>query len=58
MKENLLIGIIVVIIGLVIATAILMNILWATTIVEVALVGVWIYLVWIVRKKKAKIFHD
>ena len=35
-----------------------MTIPWATTIIEVALVGVWIYLVWIVRKKKAKIFHD
>ncbi len=35
-----------------------MTIPWATTIIEVALVRVWIYLVWIVRKKKAKIFHD
>ena len=58
MNKKLLIGIIVVIVGLVIATAILVNIPWATTIIEVALVGVWIYLVWMVRKKKAKIFHD
>ncbi len=43
---------------MVIATAILVNIPWATTIIEVALVGVWIYLVWMVRKKKTKIFHD
>ena len=58
MNKKLLIGIIVVIVGLVIATAILVNIPWAITIIEVALVGVWIYLVWMVRKKKAKIFHD
>jgi len=58
MNKKLLIGIIVVIVGLVIATAILVNIPWATTIIEVALVGVWIYLVWMVRKKKTKIFHD
>ena len=58
MNKKLLIGIIVVIVGLVIATAILVNIPWATTIIEVALVGVWIYLVWMVRKKKTNIFHD
>ena len=58
MNKKLLIGIIVVIVGLVIATAILVNIPWATTIIEVALVGVWIYLVWIVRKKKTNIFHN
>ncbi len=58
MNKKLLIGIIVVIVGLVITTAILVNIPWATTIIEVALVGVWIYLVWMVWKKKTKIFHD
>ena len=58
MNKKLSIGIIVVIVGLVIATATLVNIPWATTIIEVALVGVWIYLVWMVRKKKTKIFHD
>ena len=58
MNKKLLIGIIVVIVGLVIAAAILRNPVWAMTIPEVALVGVWIYLVWMVRKKKAKIFHD
>ena len=58
MNKKLLIGIIVVIVGLVIATAILVNIPWAITIIEVALVGVWIYLVWMVRKKKTNIFHD
>ena len=42
------------------------NIPWTITIIEVVLVGVlevaltgvWIYLVWIVRKKKTNIFHD
>ena len=58
MNKKLLIGIIVVIVGLVIATAILVNIPWATTIIEVALVGVWIYLVWMVRKKKVNLFDD
>ncbi len=58
MNKKLLIGIIVVIVVFVIAAAILMNPVWAMTIPEVALVGVWIYLVWMVRKKKANIFHD
>ena len=58
MNKKLLIGIIVVIVGLVIATAILMNIPWATTIIEVALVGVWTYLVWMVQKKKMNLFDD
>ena len=58
MNKKLLIGIIVVTVGLMIAAAILRNPVWAMTILEVALVGVWIYLVWMVRKKKAKIFHD
>jgi len=58
MSKKLLIGIIVVIVGLMIATAILVNPVWATTPIEVALVGVLIYLVWMVRKRKTKIFHD
>ena len=58
MKTKLLIGIIVVIVGLVIATAISGNPMWAMNLLEVTLVGVWIYLVWMVRKKKTKIFHD
>ena len=58
MNRKLLIGIIVVIVGLVIAAAILRNPVWAMTIPEVALVGVWIYLVWMVRKKKTNLFHD
>ncbi len=58
MKKGLLIGIVVLWVGLVIAAAILGNLVWAMNIIEVALVGVWIYLVWIVRKKKANLFHD
>ena len=58
MNKKLLIGIIVVIVGLVIATAILTNPVRAMTVIEVALVGVWIYLVFMVRKKRTKIFHD
>ena len=50
MKKKLLIGIIVVF-G--IAAAIFMNMLVAG-----ALIVVWIYLVWMVRKKKTNIFHD
>ena len=58
MNKKLSIGIVVVIVGLMIAEAILKNPVWAMTIPEVALVGVWIYLVWMVRKKKTNIFHD
>ena len=58
MNKKLLIGIIVVIVGLVIATAISRNPMWAMNLLEVTLVGVWIYLVWMVRKKKTNIFHD
>ncbi len=50
MKKKLLIGIIIV---LGIAALIFM-----ITSVAVALIVVWIYLVWMVRKKKTKIFHD
>jgi len=58
MNKKLLIGISVVIVVFMIAAAILRNPVWAMTIPEVALVGVWIYLVWMVRKKKTNIFHD
>ena len=58
MNKKLLIGIIAVIVGLVIATAILKNPVWAMTLIEFTLLGIWIYLVWIVRKKKTKIFHE
>ena len=50
MKRKLLIGIIVV---LGIAAAAFMSMLTAG-----ALIVVWIYLVWMVRKKKANLFHD
>ena len=50
MKKKLLIGIIVV---LGIAAAFFM-----ITSVAVALIVVWVYLVWMVRKKKANLFHD
>jgi hypothetical protein len=58
MNKKLLIGINVVIIGLVIAAAIY-NPRWIPVLlVGVAPIVVWIYLVWMVRKKKTKIFHD
>ncbi len=58
MNKKLLIGINVVIIGLVIAAAIY-NPRWIPVLlVGVAPIVVWIYLVWMVRKEKTKIFHD
>jgi len=58
MNKKLLIGINVVIIGLVIAAAIY-NPRWIPMLlVGVAPIGVWIYLVWMVRKKKTNILHD
>ncbi len=50
MNKKLLIGTIVV---LGIAAAIFMS-----TLIAGALIVVWIYLVWMVRKKKTNIFHD
>jgi hypothetical protein len=50
MKRKLLIGVIVVF-G--IAVAFFMSVLTAG-----AAIAVWIYLVWIVRKRKADLFHD
>jgi len=53
MNKKLLIGIIVVIVGLVIAAAI-----FRPVAIGVVAIGVCIYLVWMVRKEKTKIFHD
>ena len=63
MNKKLLIGIIVVIIVFVIAAAILgvilRNPLYLVNLLTIWIpLGVWIYLVWMVRKKKTNIFHD
>ena len=63
MNKKLLIGIIVVIIVFVIAAAILgvilRNPLYLVNLLTIWIpLGVWIYLVWMVRKKKASLFHD
>ncbi len=50
MKKKLLIGIIVVF-GIVAA-------IFMSTLIAGALIAVWIYLVWMVWKKKTDIFHD
>ena len=50
MKRKLLIGIVIV---LVIAASVFMIMLTTG-----AAIAVWIYLVWMVRKKKANLFHD
>ena len=57
MNKKLLIGIIVLFIALVVAAAIIrpMFIWW---VFWAALIVAWIWLVWMVRKKKTKIFHD
>jgi len=57
MNKKLLIGIIVVIVGLVIATAILWGVVLAMTVIGVALIGVCIYCVWMNWKKKTKVFY-
>ena len=54
MIKKLLIGTLIV---LVIVAAIL-RAMFIPTILGVALIGVWIYLVYMVRKKKANLFHD
>ena len=53
MNKYLIIGIIVVIAGLVIVTSISRP-LW----IAIPLIGAWIYLLWMVLKKKTKIFPD
>ena len=58
MNKILLIGIVVLYVGLVIATAILGPPRFVTLEIVVAPIAVWIYLVWMVRKKKTNIFHD
>ncbi len=58
MNKILLIGIVVLYVGLVIATAILGPPVFVTLEIVVAPIAVWIYLVWMVRKKKTNIFHD
>ncbi len=58
MNKILLIGIVVLYVGLVIATAILGPPAFVTLEIVVAPIAVWIYLVWMVRKKKTNIFHD
>ena len=47
MKRNVLIGLIVLVIALAIAA-----------VVGLALIGFWVYLVWMVRKKRIEIFPD
>ncbi len=63
MNKKLLIGIIVVIVVFVIAAAILgvifRNPLYLVNLLTIWIpLGVWIYLVWMVRKKKTNLFHD
>jgi hypothetical protein len=54
MNKKLLIGLIVVIVGLVIATVIFKP-MW---LLEVVLIGVFIFLVFMVWKRKTSLFHD
>ncbi len=54
MKRKLLIGIIVVL-GIAVAIGMAM---FLGMLIAGALIAVWIYLVWMVRKKKTNIFHD
>ena len=58
MNRKLLIGASVLFVGLVIAAAIIRPMLIPMVVIGVAPIGVWIYLVWMVRKKKTNIFHD
>jgi len=58
MNKKLLIGIIVVIVGLLIATAIPGGLWSVISVIQAMLMVAWIYLAWMVRRKKAKIFHD
>ena len=57
MNKKILIGIIVASVGLVIA-GVIIHPAFITLGISVAVIGVWIYLVWTVRKKKTRIFHD
>ena len=60
MNKKLLIGIIVVfVIAAAISGVILRNPLYLVNLLTICLpLGVWIYLVWMVRKKKANLFDD
>ncbi len=59
MNKKLLIGIIVVIVVFVIAAAILGKPIFAISLIMEGIpLAVWIYLVWMVRKKKTNIFDD
>ena len=63
MNKKLFIGIVVVIVVFVIAAAILgvifQNPLYLINLLTIWIpLGVWIYLVWMVRKKKTNLFHD
>ena len=57
MNKKLLIGVVVLYVGLIIAAAILAP-QWIGFLIVMTLVGAWINLVWGVRKKKTRIFHD
>ena len=61
MKINLLIGIIILVMALVISTVVfgrgVIGII-SPMIVGIALIGCWIYLVWVVRKRSTKIFRS
>ncbi len=57
MNKKLLIGIIVVSVGLVIV-GVIIHPAFITLGIGVTVIGFWIYLVWTVRKKKTRIFHD
>ncbi len=58
MNKKLLIGIIVVIVAFVIAAAILRNRFFAGPLMFWIPLVVWIYLVWMVRKKKTNLFRN
>ncbi len=58
MNKIPLIGIVIVATAIVIAAVILRHPAFITLGPVGALLGVWIYLVWLVRKRKASIFHD
>ncbi len=58
MNKIPLIGIVIVITAIVIAAVILRHPAFITLGPVGALLGVWIYLAWLVRKRKANVFHD
>ncbi len=54
MTKKLIIGTLI----LLVIVAAILRAMFIPTILGVALIGVWIYLVYMVRKKKANLFHD